>query len=225
MTAAARQAWAVLHKELLVELRTREVLYSMGLFSVLVTVIFAFAFSVADQDLNLLAPGIPWVALTFAGTLGLARSLAREQESGCLTALLTSPAPRGAIFAGKALANVVYMLALEALLVPLSATLFGLRFSAAPWTQAGLFVLGTVGFAALGTAFSTMLLNSRLRDVLLPLVFYPVVVPVVIAGTKGTTAVVAGDVAAATDWLWLLAGFDAIFVPVAFWAFTWVVEE
>lgn len=225
MSAWVRQAWAVLYKDLLVELRTREVLYSMGLFAVLVTVVFAFAFSVADAGVAKVAPGVPWVALTFAGTLGLSRGLSREQESGCLTALLTSPAPRTALFAGKASANLLFVLALEALLVPLTAMLFDLSFAAAPWTQAALFLLGTLGFCALGTAFATMLLNTRLRDVLLPLVFYPVVMPVVIAGTKGTAAVVAGDTVAAGEWLALLAGFDAIFVPVAFWAFSWVVED
>ena len=189
------EAWAVLHKDLLIELRTREVLYSMALFSVLTVVIFTFAFVVRDESLALVAPGIPWVALTFAGTLGLARTFAREQEGDCLTGLLVSPASTGGIFLGKALANTVFMLVVEALLVPLCGVFFDLDFSAAPWLQLALFVLGTVGFTAVGTLFSTMLLNSRLRDVLLPLVFYPIVVPVVIAGVKGTAAVLAGNTA------------------------------
>jgi len=222
---ALRQAWAVLAKDLLVELRTREVLYAMGLFAALVVVIFAFSFAATDEALAEVGPGIPWVALTFAGTLGLARTSAREGEGDCLTGLLVSPAPRSAVFLGKALANAAFMLALEALLVPLCILLFRLDFSPAPGTQILLFVLGTVGFAALGTVFSAMLLQSRLRDVLLPLVFFPVVVPVVIAGVKGTSAVLSGDEAAAAEWLWLLLGFDAVFVPVCFPAFSWVVDE
>ncbi len=220
-----RQVWAVLAKDLLVELRTREVLYAMGLFSALVVVIFAFSFAARDEALADVAPGIPWVALVFAGTLGLSRTMAREGEGDCLTGLLVSPAPRSAVFLGKALANLVFMLALEALLLPLCALLFRLDFSAAPGIQVALFALGTVGLSALGTVFSVLLLQSRLREVLLPLVFFPVVVPVVIAGVKGTAAVLAGDVPAAREWLLLLLGFDAVFVPVCFPAFSWVVDE
>jgi heme exporter protein CcmB len=220
-----RPAWEVFAKDLRLELRTREALYTMGLFAVLVAVVFVFAFAARDESLAQVAPGVPWVALTFAGTLGLSRSFAREQEDDTLAAVLGSPAPRGAVFAGKAAANVAFMLATELLLVPLCAGMFGLDLGAAPVLHAALFLLGTVGFAAVGTVFAAMLASSRLRELLLPLAFYPVVVPVVIAGVKGTSALLAGDAAAARDWLLLLAGYDAVFVTVSGWAFAWVVEE
>jgi heme exporter protein B len=220
-----REAGAVLFKDLLIELRTREVLYSMGLFSVLTVMIFTFAFAVRDEALAEVAPGVPWVAITFAGTLGLARSFSREQEADCLTGLLVSPASRGSLFLGKAAANFLFILAMEALLVPLCALMFNLDFGAAPWTQLALFLLGTLGFVSVGTLLSTMLLNSRLRDLMLPLVFYPIVIPVVIAGVKGTAAVLAGETDVAVEWLGMLCAFDAIFVTISFWAFGWVVEE
>ena len=222
---AMSQAWAVLKKDLLIELRTREVLYSMGLFSVLVVVIFTFAFYVREDALAMVSPGIPWVALTFAGTLGLARSWSREGEGDSLAALIVSPAPRGSIFLGKMTANLIFVLLMEAMLVPMCMAMFVLDFSPAPGLQLALFLLGTWGFVSVGTVFGAMLLNSRLRDVLLPLVFYPIVAPVVLAGVKGTASVVAGDLEAAKDWLTLIASFDGIFVTASFWAFGWVVAE
>lgn len=225
MTSAASQAWAVLRKDLLIELRTREILYSMGLFSVLVTMIFTFAFYVREEALALVSPGIPWVALTFAGTLGLARSWAREGEEDCLGALIGAPAPRGAIFLGKMAANGVFVSLTAAFLVPLSMGMFILDLSPAPGLAIALFALGLLGFVAVGTVFGGMLLNSRLRDVLLPLVFYPIVAPVVLAGVKGTAAVVGNDLVAAQEWLMLLASFDGIFVTASFWAFGWVIAE
>jgi heme exporter protein B len=225
VTSAASQAWAVLRKDLLIELRTREILYSMGLFSVLVTMIFTFAFYVREEALALVSPGIPWVALTFAGTLGLARSWAREGEEDCLGALIGAPAPRGAIFLGKMAANGVFVSLTAAFLVPLSMGMFILDLSPAPGLAIALFALGLLGFVAVGTVFGGMLLNSRLRDVLLPLVFYPIVAPVVLAGVKGTAAVVGNDLVAAQEWLMLLASFDGIFVTASFWAFGWVIAE
>ena len=225
MSVAMSQAWAVLRKDLIIELRTREILYSMALFSVLVTMIFTFAFYVREEALALVSPGIPWVALTFAGTLGLARSWAREGEADCLGALIAAPAPRGAIFLGKMAANCVFVGLTAVMLVPLCMGMFILDLSAAPWLAVGLFALGILGFVAVGTVFGAMLLNSRLRDVLLPLVFYPIVAPVVLAGVKGTASIVAGDVGAAQEWLMLLVSFDGIFVTASFWAFGWVVAE
>ncbi len=225
MPLALRQAWAVLRKDLLIELRTREILYSMGLFSVLVSLIFTFAFYVREEALVLVSPGIPWVALTFAGTLGLARSWAREGEEDCLGALVMAPAPRGAIFLGKMAANAVFVGLTAALLVPLCMAMFMLDLSPAPGLAAGLFALGVVGFVSVGTVFGGMLQRTRLRDVLLPLVFYPIVAPVVLAGVKGTAAVIGGDLVAAREWLTLLAAFDGIFVTASFWAFGWVIAE
>ena len=225
MPLVLSQAWAVLRKDLLIELRTREILYSMGLFSVLVSLIFTFAFYVREDALALVSPGIPWVALTFAGTLGLARSWAREGEGDCLGALVTAPAPRGSIFLGKVLANLIFVGLTAAMIVPLSMLMFVLDLSPAPWTAAALFALGILGFVSVGTVFGAMLLNSRLRDVLLPLVFYPIIAPVILAGVKGTAAVVANDLTAAQEWLMMLASFDGIFVTASFWAFGWVVAE
>jgi len=240
MWGPLRDLWAVLAKDLLIELRTREILYSMVLFAVLVVVVFAFAFlGVAPLQVaspagaggeagtlqRLLAPGILWTAITFAGTLGLNRIASRELDGDCLTGLVTSPASRGGIFFGKMASSLLFLLAMEALLLPLIVLLFGLDLQPRLGWHLLALLLGSLGFCALGTLFSTMLLNARLREVLLPLVFYPLVTPVIIAGVKSTAALLAGESATAFTWLKLLLAFDVVFTTAAAWAFGWTVGE
>lgn len=244
-----RQTWAVFYKDLLVETRTREVVLSMLVFAVLVGLIFTFAVFIDRQTIRKVAPGIFWVAITFAGTLGLSRSFAREREAGGLRGLLVTPAGRGAIFCGKMLANLAFMVVVELVLLPL----FGILFDLPLWEVAGplslVILLGTLGFAAVGTLFAAMLENSRLREVLLPVIFYPIVVPVILAGVKATggllvsaeleeaaRVVVQGQgelllrsAAAAREeiWAWvqILFAFDAIFLAASAWIFEHLVTE
>jgi len=188
-------------------------------------VIFAFALLGERESGRSVAPGILWVAIAFAGTLGLSRIAARELEGDCLVGIATSPASRGAIFLGKLIASLLFLLAMELLLVPLVCLLFDLDLlPQLTGHLLGLF-LGSVGFCALGTLFSTMLLNARLRDVLLPLVFYPLVAPVLIAGVKITTLLLAGELDGAATWLKLLFAFDVVFTMASAWAFGWTLGE
>jgi len=212
-------------KDLLIEVRTREILYTVVLFAVLIVVVFAFALLGQPGRGRAAAPGILWVACLFAGTLGLSRSAAREREGDTLTGLSISPASRAGLFVGKAAANLVWLLVTQALVLPLVGLLFGVDFGPRLGWHLLALLLGCIGFSSLGTLFSMMLLSSRLREVLLPLVFYPVVAPVLIGGVKASEALLVGDVTSAGTWLRILLACAAAFSTAAAWAFGWTLGE
>ena len=209
-----RQYSAVLAKDVLVEARTRDVIYPMALFSFLMVVIFSFAFLSDPARARDYGPGIVWVTVLFASTVGLNRLFDRERENECLWAMLLSPAGPKAIFTAKVTGHVLFTMLMEVLTVPMVILFFDLRIEA--WGPfVGSLVLGTVGLSLVGTLFSAMLMNARMKEVLLPLVTYPILVPVVIAGVK-LTAVALGSASPAegSDWLGFLLGFDMIFAVV-----------
>ncbi len=215
-----RQVWLVLAKDLLVEWRSREVFYTMLFFAVLVVVIFAFAFARDGQPMHQVAGGILWVVVVFAGTLGLGRVFHRELEGDTSRALMLSPLAPAAIYLGKML-GVLFLVALvEMAVLPLLLLLFGLTVQSMPMILA-LLLCGTVGFAAVGCLFAATLMQSRARDVLLGLITYPIVIPVVVAGAKGTAALMAGpaEAAGAMVWLKVLLAFDLTFITLSLWAF------
>jgi heme exporter protein B len=217
------QALRIVVKDLRIEWRSREIVYTMAFLAVVVVLIFSFAFVVGDaKPPPPVTAGILWIAVIVSGTVGLGRTFDREREGESIRSLLLSPAPRAAIYLGKLTATVVLMLAVELVLV----TLCGFLFTSAIAAQAGriavLLSLGTIGFAAAGCVFSAALLRSRSRDVLLSTLLYPIIVPIVIAGARGTSQVldlVAPDLDGATFWMQFLATLDAIFLTVGLWAF------
>ena len=221
---AAILAW----KDLRVEFRTREIVYTMIFFAAMVVLIFSFAFSEGGEVLPSAAGGILWIAVTFSGTLGLGRAFDREREGDTMRALLLAPAERGAIFLGKALGIIIFMLIVEAIVVPLVALLFQAPVTRQPIELAALLVLATIGFATVGSVFSAMLLKSRAREVLLAVILYPIILPALIAGARGTAALWHDgppDLPVAWFWIQFLAVFDAIFLAVALWAFESLVVE
>ncbi|WP_045119066.1 heme exporter protein CcmB [Haliangium ochraceum] len=221
----ATLAW----KDLRVEFRSREILYTMAFFGVMIILIFSFAFVRQDGTVGDVVPGMLWVAVAFAGTLGLSRAFERERESDTMRALLLAPASRTAIFLGKAVAIVVFMGVVELVVVPLIALLFGAELFAHPLLLVTVLLLATAGYAIVGCVFAAMLLRVRARDVLLPVVLYPVLVPMLIAGTKATAALlpVAGvsELETAYFWIRFLCVYDAIFAVVALWTFESLVIE
>lgn len=222
-----RVAWLIARKDLLVEARSRELASTTLFFAVASVLVFAFAL-VRDGAVPADAPaGILWVAIAFSGTLALGRAFERERQSETLRALLLSPVERPAVYVGKLLALLLLMAAVEAVLLPIVGLLFGAPIGRAPWLLLGLLATGTLGFAAVGTLFAAMLVRARSRDVLLPVVLYPIAVPVIIAGVRGTSAVFAPepDFASAQTWLTMLVLFDAVFVTLAFWTFEPVMNE
>ncbi len=196
----------------------------MFVFALLTIVIFNFALDLTPVNTKDVAPGILWVTFTFAGVLGLNRSFLREKDQGCLEGLMMTPVDRSAIYFGKLLANWLFITVIEAISLPL----FGIFFNL-PILQPMILpitLLGTLGFTAVGTIFAAMAVNTRLRDVLLPIMLFPIVVPVVIAAVKSTGAVLNGrPLSEFSHWLQLMLAFDALFVATSFMLFEHVLEE
>jgi heme exporter protein CcmB len=222
-----RHVGAVAWKDLRVELRSKEIVYTMTFFAALLVVVFSFSFVQSDRLVAATAPGIIWTSIAFTGTIGLGRAFDREREGDTMRALLLSPASRLAIFLGKALAIAALIAAVAAIVVPMVALLFGARLFEHPAPLLVLLVLGVVGIALVGTVFAAMLLRVRSRDVLLPVVLYPILVPLFIAGTKGTAALLDArpDLAAAWYWAQFLAVFDVAFLVASLWTFESLVIE
>ena len=217
----ARIVWLVLRKDFTVEVRSLEIAYTALFFAVSCVLIFAFALVQEGRAPEGGAAGILWIAIAFAGTLALGRTFERERQSETLRALLLAPAARPAIYVGKLLGIVALLFGAEMILVPLVALLFQAPLLSRPFWLAIVLVLGTLGFAAVGTLFAAMLVRARSRDVLLPVLLYPITVPVIIAGVRATAALLQPDVDASiiAFWLALLVCFDAVFVTLALWTF------
>ena len=222
-----RTAWLVLRKDIAIEAKSWEVLTTTLFFAVACVLIFAFAFVKDGRAVEDAAAGILWIAIAFAGTLALGRTFERERYGETLRALLLAPAPRAALYVGKLLGMLALLGLAELLLVPMVALLFQAPMFNRPLLLAGLLAGGTVGFCAVGTLFAAMLVRARSRDVLLPVLLYPIIIPVIIAGVRGTAALLAGtpDEPTAKMWLGILAAFDVVFVTLALWTFEPLMTE
>jgi heme exporter protein B len=220
-------AWLVTRKDLLIEVRSREIVYTTLFFAVSCALVFAFSFVREGKAVEDAAAGILWVAIAFSGTLALGRAFDRERQNETLRGLLMAPIPRPALYIGKLAGILLLLMTVEVLLVPLTAFLFQAPLFKYPLMLTGLIVTGTVGFAAVGTLFAAMLVRTRSRDVLLPVLLYPVTVPVIIAGVRGTATLLQPDVdlAMARAWLSMLVFFDAVFITLALWTFEAVMTE
>ena len=222
-----RAGWIIARKDLLVEARSRELAYTTVFFAVACVLVFAFAFVREGRAIEDAAAGILWVAVAFSGTLALGRAFERERQAETLKALLLAPTERAAVYLGKLAGLLLLMIGVELVLVPIVGLLFAAPVFRAPWLLAGLLGAGTLGFAGVGTLFAAMLVRAHSRDVLLPVLLYPITVPVIIAGVRGTAAIFAADpnFEAARAWLSMLVFFDAVFVTLALWTFGPVMSE
>jgi heme exporter protein CcmB len=227
MKAFATIAWLVMSKDLTIEVRSREIVYTTLFFAVSCVLVFAFSFVRDGRALDDAAAGILWIAIAFAGTLALGRAFERERQSETLQALLLAPSDRPAIFTGKLLVILILLGGVEIVLVPIVGLLFQAPILARPMLLASLLAAGTVGFVAVGTLFAAMLVRSKSRDVLLPVLLYPVTIPVIIAGVRGTAALFQAEVdePMALLWITMLVAFDAVFVTLALWTFEPVMTE
>ncbi|MCK5801084.1 MAG: heme exporter protein CcmB [Deltaproteobacteria bacterium] len=216
----ARQVWLIFAKDLRLEWRSREIVYTMALFSALLVIIFSFAFADRARPFPGAAGGLLWIAITFAGTLGIGRFFEREREGETIRALLLSPSSPAALYTAKLLAMVVFMVSTAAVVLPMLVLFFRLEV-AAPGIFAALLISGILGFASIGTLFAAGLMRARSRDVMLGILTYPIALPVIIAGAKGTAALTAAqpDIATALIWLKLVTGFDVVFVVLSLWVF------
>jgi heme exporter protein B len=223
-----RTALLVLKKDFAIELRSYEVLATTLFFAVSCVAMFSFAFVKEGQAAYPdAAAGILWIAIAFAGTLALGRTFERERYGETLKALLLAPTPRPAIYVGKLLGIVALLFATEALIVPMIAFLFHAKLFDQSLRLVALLGLGTVGYAAVGTLFAAMLVRTRSRDVLLPILLYPVTIPVMIAGVRGTAALLESpaDLPIANLWIAMLGFFDVVFVTLSLWMFEPLMTE
>jgi heme exporter protein CcmB len=220
-------ALLVLKKDFAIEVKSREIVYTTLLFALSCILIFSLTFVVGGNPLQEAASGIIWIAVAFSGTLALGRTFERERYSETLRALLLAPAPRAAIYVGKLLGMLLLLAATEVMIVPLVAVLFQADLFGHPGLLAALLALGTIGFAAVGTLFAAMLVRARTRDVLLPILLYPITVPVMIAGVRGTSALLQdpAEPALAIMWIAILASFDVVFLTLALWTFEPLMTE
>ncbi len=219
-----RTTLAILWKDLAAELRSRELLSAMLVFALLVILIFNFALDLKPAIRREVTSGVLWATFAFAGTLGLNRSMASEKDRGCLDGLLLAPVDRSAIYFGKMLGNLAFMFVIEAIVLPVYSLLYNLNLF--NWGLAGIIVLGSVGYVAVGTLLAAMSVQTRTRDMLLPILLFPLVIPVLISAVKASAGFLDGlpwsDIA---PWFNLLLVYDVIFVSLAFMVFDYVVEE
>ena len=219
-----RATFAIVRKDLAAELRSRELFTSMLVFSLLVILIFNFALELDPRTRTSVTAGVLWVTFTFAGTLGLNRSMAVEKDRGCMDGLLLAPVDRSAIYFGKAISNLIFMLIVEVIVLPVYSVLYNSNLF-----QPGLLlviILGSIGYVAVGTLLSAMAVQTRTRDVLLPILLFPLVVPVVIAAVKASGGILQGqEFSEIRTWINLLLVYDVIFIAISFMFFEYVVEE
>jgi heme exporter protein B len=219
-----RTVFSIVWKDLIAEMRSRELLSAMLVFSFLVIIIFNFAIELEPKLRPVITPGVLWVTFVFAGTLGLNRSMAIEKDRGCLDGLLLAPVDRSAIFFGKMIGNLLFMFVVEMIILPVYSVLYNLNLF-----QPGLLlviVLGSVGYVTVGTLLSSMAVQTRTRDMLLPILLFPVIIPVLLAAVKASGGFLLGsELDQISAWLNLLIAYDVIFLAVAIMVFDNIVEE
>ena len=219
-----RAVTAIIWKDMAAELRSRELLSAMLVFALLVILVFNFALELDAQARATVTAGVLWVTFAFAGTLGLNRSMAMEKDRGCLDGLLLAPVDRSAIYFGKAVGNLIFMLIVEAIVLPVYSILYAVNLF-----NPGLLLvilLGSIGYVAVGTLLSSMAVQTRTRDVLLPVLLFPLVIPILIAAVKASTGFLQGvEITDIRPWINLLIVYDVVFIAVAFMVFDYVVEE
>jgi heme exporter protein B len=218
------QIATIVRKDILLELRTREAITAMLVFAVMAIVMFNFALRLRVDTFRPLTPGVLWVTLVFAGTLGLSRSMSAEQINQCIDGLLLAPCDRSVIFAGKAITNVIFTLLVAALILPLMAILFDeALMQPGVWAVA---TLGVIGYAGAGTLIATMAASTRAREVFLPILLFPIALPLLVAAVIATAGYLDRlPPAEFTAWIGVQAAFIVIFWTAGMLLFEYLVES
>jgi heme exporter protein B len=221
-----RNIISILYKDILIELRTKELLSAMFTFAILLLVIFNFAFSLSTEVIKFAAPAILWVSFTFAGVLGLSRSFAIEKEGNSIMGLLLTPVDRSILFFGKMIGNFIFVIIVEFIILPLFSLFFNFSFTDVLLPLLLVIILGTIGFVSVGTLFSAVALNTKLREVLVPILLFPIVIPVIVSAVKLTGSILEGEPMWFNDSaLQILISFDLIFIAICAVTFEYVLEE
>ena len=215
---------AIVQKDLVAEFRSFELISAMLVFYLLVIIIFNFALELDIKTRQSVTAGVLWTTFAFAGTLGLNRSMSVEKDRGCMDGLLLAPVDRSSIYFGKAISNLAFMLIVEAVVLPVYSLLYNVNLFR--FDLLGVILLGSIGYTAVGTLLSTMSAQTRTREILLPILLFPVAIPVLLAAVKASNGLLAGaEFAEILAPLNILIGYDVIFIAVAFMVFDYVVEE
>jgi heme exporter protein B len=221
-----RKVWAIFRKDLLIEFRTKDSLNSMLFFGIVVLIVFNFALGSLDDSVRSAVPGVLWVAFAFSGTLGLNRTFAAEKENSCLQGLLMIPMDRGVLYLGKMLAATVFMLISEAVIFIFTLIFFNLTVWAEMPYLILVFLVGTLGFTAVGTLLSAVAVNTKLREVLLPLILFPVVLPVLVNAVEATNIILStADYEALKLPLTIMSVFTIVFGTLSYLLFEHVLED
>ena len=211
-------------KDILLEVRTKDIVVSVLVFALLVVVVFNFSLNVTPRVVDELAPGILWVAFAFAGVLAMNRAFSVEKDKGTLEGLLLAPVSRDSIYLGKMLGTFLFMVIVEAVVLPVFAAVLG--FSGFSLGLVLAILLATLGFATVGTLFSAVAVHTRSKEIMLPALFFPVVLPVIIGAVEASSGAIGSDSPIGiTSWLGLIAVFDAVFLVLCPWLFGLAVEE
>lgn len=217
---------AIVRKDIITEMRTKELFTSMLTFSLLVIVIFNFAFQFSAELVRLAAPAMLWITFTFAGILGLSRSFALEKEGNAVLGLLLTPTDRSLIYFGKMISNTLFVFVVGLVIVPMFVLFFNYSFMDTLLPLIPVIFLGSLGFVSVGTLFSAMAVNTRLREVLLPILLFPIIIPLIVSAVKLSGQVLDGkSVTGASSALQLLVAFDIIFIAACAVVFEYVIEE
>jgi heme exporter protein B len=216
--------WSIGRKDLLLELRNKDVVVAVAGFALLIMVIFTFSLNLSQDSARLIGPGVLWSAVAFAGVTGLNRAFSLEVEGNTLEALMLAPISRDLIFFGKALGNFLFITVALAVVLPVFAVLFNLVIFR--WEMLAISLLTTVGFSAVGTLFAAMSVRVRAREVMLPLLFLPVVTPLIMAAVESTSHMVNGrSWSDMSEWLQLAVAFDVVFLVVSAFVFQHILED
>lgn len=220
------QISAIVWKDFVTEFKTRELFSTMFIFAVLVMLIFIFSINLSIVEANQVGPGILWVAFIFAGTIGLNRSFMLEKENDCLQGLMLAPADRTAIYFGKLISNLIFLLIMEAFILPLFMIFFNVDMLSHLGPLLLVIFLGTLGFCAIGTLLSSLSSNLKTREIMLPILLYPLMVPVIIGVVRMTGQLIAGEtLASMMKWVGLTLCFDIIYIGVSIMTIDHILEE
>ena len=220
------QVAAIVWKDFITELKTRELFSSMFIFALLVIIIFVFSVNLSIVGAREIGPGVLWVAFLFAGTIGLNRSFMLEKENGCLQGLLLAPLDRTALYFGKLVSNFVFLLIMEAFMLPLFMIFFNIDLIQHLLPLLYVILVGTLGFCAIGTLLSSLSVNLKTRDIMLPILLYPLMVPIVIGSVQMTGQVLSGEpLSDMMNWVSLTLCFDVIYIAVSIMTIDFVLVE
>ena len=216
----------ILWKDIVSELRTKELLSSMAAFSIVLIVLFNFSLTITSENAAFIVPPLLWISIVFIGTLGLSRSFAIEKENSAITGILLSPVDRSLLYFAKVISNFLYIFVIQILLTGLFILLFNISLKGSFVSLLVVFIIGGIGFSSLGTLFSTMAINTKLREVILPVILFPLLLPVLINAIKATEIIINGGVFnEILPYLKILVCFDVIFLVASALVYEYVVEE